>query len=191
MSCPEFEKSGLLFISGELEKEEAKAYRMHLRECDTCLALVREYRELFAKTEGLAELSPGPEIRERVLAAGSRAAVKSAAGKDTVFSRLSRALFPAPWMWGIPAAAIVVLMLLLNPFARNSAELDDVLAWNDDFLLESAMIEADIENVKTLTATPYLEEDVYSPVPNVSTLNDEFISIRNGIEDLLQEITGF
>ena len=47
MSCPEFEKKGLLFISGELEKDEARAYRNHLKTCDFCLREIKEYRNIF------------------------------------------------------------------------------------------------------------------------------------------------
>lgn len=191
MSCPEFEKSGLLFISGELKKEEARSYRAHLRECTTCLELVRQYREMFELADGLNELSPGPEIRERILEAGRQAPGRTAHRKKSLFTRFGLDMLRSPWVWGIPAAAAVALMLFLNPFSRDSAELNDVLAWNDDFLVESSMIEDDIANVGILTGTPHIDEEMLAPLPGVSTLNDEFISIRKGIEDLLQEITGF
>jgi len=43
MACNKFEEAGLLYISGELTPEEAKAYDAHVAACDECREELRLY----------------------------------------------------------------------------------------------------------------------------------------------------
>jgi len=45
MACNNFEVSGLLYLSGELGAEEAKAYEAHLAGCAECRRETEEYRK--------------------------------------------------------------------------------------------------------------------------------------------------
>lgn len=44
MACSEFEVSGLLYVSGELDADGAKAYEAHLEGCEECRGEVNAYR---------------------------------------------------------------------------------------------------------------------------------------------------
>lgn len=191
MPCPEFEKYGLLFVSGELESRGAKAFRTHLKQCPDCLQQVHEYRGIAEKTLLLASDEPSAAVRDRILTAARQ---QQAAGQkpESVIVRLTKQLRQtSSWMWAVPAAAAAVLLLVLvNPFSAGSGRQasDPALVWNDDFLAESVLLEEEMDMLAVLAEQPVIEEDHISLSYDISALNEDYLTIKNEIEDLLQNI---
>ena len=69
MGCNYWEEKGLLFTSGELNGEEAKAFNNHLDTCETCrkeLQLYRREKESIFKPEVFEE-SPSPAVDKEII----------------------------------------------------------------------------------------------------------------------------
>ena len=193
MSCPEFDKNGLLFISGELDLLQAKSYREHLKTCAPCVAEVKEMRAFLNSTSRLSEAMPSPEVRQSILQQSRR----RPANKH-VFQKFEswfqQQVQNQRLIWGASTivTAAVLFILLINPFSGvKNLTTDDALAWNDDFLLESLYLEAEMENMNSISGLSIIEEYYDDEIDNMSTMTDDFSTIRNGIEGLLQEINAF
>ncbi len=48
-----------------------------------------------------------------------------------------------------------------------------------------------MDNINILSSIPELDEEVDDAIDNLSTMTDDYSNIRNGIEDLLQDINAF
>lgn len=193
MSCPEFEKNGLLLISGELNKNEAREYRNHLKECTLCVAEIKEFRKIFEYSRNLEEFLPGPEVRESILNHSRRRPVKAKL-LNRIENWWQERIKNQLWVLGVStvATAAVLVILLLKPFS-NMERLngENALAWNDDFLMESLYLNEDIDNIHNFSNLAIIDEQSDDSIEDLSTMTDEFSTIRNGIEDLLQEIKVF
>ena len=69
MECNKWEEKGLLFTSGELNEEEAKAFNDHCMTCETCrkeLQLYRREKESLFKPE-MFEESPSPAVDKEIM----------------------------------------------------------------------------------------------------------------------------
>lgn len=69
MECNYWEEKGLLFTSGELNEEEAKAFNDHCRVCETCrteLQLYLREKESVFKPEMFEEL-PSPAVDKEIM----------------------------------------------------------------------------------------------------------------------------
>jgi anti-sigma-K factor RskA len=92
------------YALGALDPDERRAFETHLSRCDACAA---EVRSLARVTAGLAQtpiqLSPRPELRDRVLSA-----VGAAAATHRVRTMPAPRSAPAVATW-LPAAAVLVL----------------------------------------------------------------------------------
>jgi len=193
MSCPEFDKYGLLLISGELSEDEGREYRRHCKECQACVAEIKEYRKLFAQTSQLEEHLPAPEVRNFILQQSRRKSSRVMLG-SRIRNLWQEMLQNQLWLWGTSTAvtAAVVLLLLLKPFSHyDQLRNDDLLAWNDNFLVETLSLEEDMDNIYTLSTLSVIVEEIETSSDNLSTMTDDFSLIRDGIEDLLQDINVF
>ena len=92
------------YVLGALDLEERRAFEAHLATCQVCAA---EVRSLARVTAGLAQtpvqVSPRPEVRDRVLAA-----VGASAAPHPLRTTPARRSVPAAATW-LPAAAALVL----------------------------------------------------------------------------------
>lgn len=69
MECNYWEEKGLLFTSGELNEEDAKAFNDHLKSCEQCkkeLQLYRHEKETFFKPE-MFEDAPSAAVDSEIL----------------------------------------------------------------------------------------------------------------------------
>jgi anti-sigma factor RsiW len=69
MECNKWEEKGLLFTSGELSEEEAKAFNDHCMTCETCrkeLQLYHREKESLFKPE-MFEESPSPAVDKEIM----------------------------------------------------------------------------------------------------------------------------
>ena len=69
MECNKFEKTGLLYVSGELSPAEAREYETHVAACEECRRETEAYREERAKlyTADILSDRPGPEVDAEII----------------------------------------------------------------------------------------------------------------------------
>lgn len=82
MECAKFEELGLLYVSGELNENEAREYEAHLETCEYCKRETAQYKEesasLFTADNLCAEPSPNVDAEIKRVCADPRAMRKPA-----------------------------------------------------------------------------------------------------------------
>jgi anti-sigma factor RsiW len=186
MSCPEFKKRGLLYLSGELSPRRMEAYRLHLEECRECREEVEFLSGLTAAAKNLKRVAPSRSVRRTILksAAGNRA------GEGLVRQlryRIQSFQVSRYWLWGFPTAATAVCLALLifNPFKGDRQQL---LAWNDDFISQSMAIDDHIDDI-SLNATVALNGLTESDISTISISSEHMQEIDESMDRIQQEIT--
>jgi predicted anti-sigma-YlaC factor YlaD len=190
MSCPRFEKEGYLFLSGELNPGEQKAFETHLAECDACRQTMEEVKNSWWQIEKLSKVRPGKSVRKAVLQAARRPREK--------VSFIER-LFPNPRLvWGLSAAAaaIILIFIIASPLNRNglkSISGHSEFSWDDDFFAQADFIEREIDRVQSgALLTNYFssaEDPSESDLLN-SVLSPDIDRIKDKVVDLARTIYG-
>jgi anti-sigma factor RsiW len=102
MECPKFEELGLLYVSGELDGDEASQYEAHLNVCPECKRETEAYKADRASLFGIGTLGEAPsEAVDREILRVCSAPKKQFAASF------------APLMWVRKYAAIPVFAMLL------------------------------------------------------------------------------
>jgi anti-sigma factor RsiW len=83
MTCQEFAKSLMAFVSGELAEEDQRRLQRHARQCPLCADEVDSYQRVMRLGHLLPILDPPPEILERLRAALQAIEETAAASPDT------------------------------------------------------------------------------------------------------------
>jgi anti-sigma-K factor RskA len=123
------------YVLDALDADERAAFESHLADCDTCRALVDEYREVTGMlAHGTSPVAPPASLRDRVLREAKqvrpigsaarpdeiRAAAPSTPARPASFGRPSR----APWL--AAAAAIVLALGAVYFYASERSRRDAV-----------------------------------------------------------------
>jgi anti-sigma factor RsiW len=69
MTCHEFAKSLMAFVSGDLGAEDERRLQRHARQCPLCAAEVDSYERVIRLGHLLPLIDPPPEALERLRAA--------------------------------------------------------------------------------------------------------------------------
>ena len=154
MSCPEFEKYGFLYISGELSSSERTAYEGHLKTCSMCREEMEGAKQTLQLMERLPSARPSSRTRRAVLRHARR---EKAAPDSIAMQRMSwifESLSGRRWAWGLSTAAVAIILLLavIRPFDRirpDATVPDDILAWEDDFIAAADWMEREIDRVES------------------------------------------
>lgn len=190
MSCPEFGKRGLLYLSGELNRDEASLYEKHLKECAECRKEMRSAEGIIALAGSLEDPGPSARVRRSVMRAAGRR--RSPAGVPV--SRIRgwwHSLHSRHYLvWGLSTAvtAVIIIIIVSNPF--NTAEKRFLPAWNDDFLSSSMALEEDIDDF----ASGRFQEigDISDPdMQTMSILSENYTDISERIDEINEEIEKF
>jgi len=188
MSCPEFEKYGFLFLSGELDHDVLADYKRHTKGCKFCQREINNMRSIFSDVES-KEYVPDPVIRQTILLKSCR---------RPLLKRVQRAIDKYYQKWlrfryrglilSTAAVTVVMLIFIVHPFgnAGNFNEKNN-LVWNDDFFFETLCIDDDINDICLLSNDMVMSYDDEV----ISIMAEDFITIRNGIEALRQQINVF
>ena len=198
MSCPEFERFGLLYLSGELASSDRSAYKGHVRVCPACREELEMVRETWALMEKVPSQRPSARVRKAILQQARRKKVKT----SPLIKMRSWLFEPGPsrpLAWGLSTAvvALIVVMMFIRPFDRRG---DDVmhseellLAWEDDFIAEVDWIENEIDRVESgslLASYVSSEQDEIETEEWLSPMSEDLDWIREKVEDLVKDIYG-
>lgn len=198
MSCPEFEKYGYLYLSGELSSSEYAAYEDHLKACPVCREEMEAVKQTLSLMEKLPSVRPGSETRRAVLQHARRERSASSSRKEKRKAWLFENLAGRRWAWGLSTAAVAVLLLLavIRPFDRirpDAAVPDDVLAWEDDFIASADWMDREINRVESgalLVDYTTHEEEGDASEAWLSPMSEDLDWIRGKVEDLVKTIYG-
>ncbi|HET9921950.1 MAG TPA: anti-sigma factor [Ktedonobacteraceae bacterium] len=120
MTCKEFEELSGAFALNAITPEERRAAEAHLAECAACTQLYHELRAVVDLLPlSVTQISPSPEMKERVLAAireeSKHGNERSESVPVPLAPRPRRQPGPSRWQrWGMPlVAAAAVLMFVL------------------------------------------------------------------------------
>ena len=197
MSCPEFENSGYLFLSGELTPSKRIAFKKHLEQCPACREALEGLKEIWGLMEQLPQVSPSSEIRDAVL--------KNARRRVAEPSFWSRLLFwKEQWTlhrglaWGLSTAVVALFLLVVffRPFDRirtDQKTIEEVLVWDDGFTAEVDWMNQEIDRVESgslLMNYVFIEDKVTDPDDWLSPMSDDINWIREKVEDLIKTIYG-
>jgi anti-sigma factor RsiW len=197
MSCPEFEKYGFLYLSGELSPSEYAPYEDHLKTCALCREELEAARQTINLLDKLPSARPSSETRKAVLLHAHRKKTVSSPGKRSM-SWIFENLTGRRWALGLSTAAVAVILLLMviRPFdwiRRDEVVSDDILAWEDDFIAAADWMESEIDRVESgaLLAdyTTHGEESEESDTW-LSPMSEDIDWIRGKVEDLVKTIYG-
>jgi hypothetical protein len=190
MSCPRFKKEGYLFLSGELNGGDRKAFEAHLAECEICRRLLKEAQVSWRRMETMKTVAPGGAVRKAILKAARRPREKA-----TFLERLS----PHPRLvWSVSATVVAILLIffLVGPLDHvriRSVSQSSELSWNDDFFAQADWIDQEIERVHSgaLLANFFSgsKSQSESDLPGSSASSD-LERIREEVIDLAKTIYG-
>ncbi len=117
MKCKEIELHIADYLSGNLNKQDQKSLKEHLKQCESCQKMVLEMEANWKRMGGLPEAEPGPSLRNRFYTMLTEEKAK-ARSKHSLRDRLNR--FLAPWWPREPAmqlgltVGVVMIVFLLN-----------------------------------------------------------------------------
>jgi len=197
MSCPEFERFGLLYLSGELASSDRSAYEDHVRSCSACREELEMVRETWALMEKVPSQRPRARVRKAVLQQARRKKVKT-----SPLIKVRSWLFDPgpsrPLAWGLSTAvvALIVVMMFIRPFGRQGDDVmlrEELLAWEDDFIAEVDWIENEIDRVDSgslLASYVTSQNDEIGTEEWLSPMSEDLDWIREKVEDLVKDIYG-
>ena len=197
MSCREFEKKGYLYLFGELTPSEETEFENHLNRCSACRNELEDARTMRERMGRLSLERPGSRVRKAVLAKsrrrGKRVGVLVKVGEWT-----KRRMAVRPVAWGVPVAAVVLLLLALFirfPVKREAGEsvVVDTLEWQDDFFAQADWIDNEIERVGSgeLLSSYFSSEQNRSDLETwYSPVSGDLSWIRGEVENLTKTIFG-
>jgi len=197
MSCPEFERFGLLYLSGELASSDRSAYEDHVRACSACREELEMVRETWALMEKVPSQRPSVRVRKAILQQARRKKVKT-----SPLVKVRSWLFDPgpsrPLVWGLSTAvvALIVVMMFVRPFGRQGDDVmlgEELLAWEDDFIAEVDWIENEIDRVDSgLLLASYVtsQQDEIETEEWLSPMSEDLDWIREKVEDLVKDIYG-
>ncbi len=190
MSCPRFEKEGVLFLAGELNSDERNAFEKHLAECVDCRKMATEAKDMWRGIEKLPKVAPGKSVKKAILKASRRQREKVP---------LIERMFPNPRLiWGLSAAAVAIILIFIVVDPLNYVHLKPVvqqsdLSWDDDFFAQADFIDQEIDRVQSgVLLTNYFSS---AEISSESDLLDSFMSpdidrIKEQVVDLARTIYG-
>jgi hypothetical protein len=190
MSCPRFEKEGYLFLSGELNPGEHRAFETHLQECAGCRQMLEEVKVSWRRIETLPKVAPGKSVKRAILKASRRPREKVS---------LIERMFPNPRLvWGLSAAAVAVILIFIVAGPLDHGRLEPVsqqsgLSWDDDFFAQADFIGREIDRVHSgALLTNYFSSEEN---PSESDMLDSILSpdldrIKDEVVDLARTIYG-
>lgn len=154
MSCPEFEKHGILYQSGELPEKLREDFEEHLSRCEACQEQMANLNLFVDALERLPLAAPDAAVRRRILKAARRQTPLAwLTGWIREIHSEWFARHPVTWGLSLAGAAIVLVLLVVYPFkekpAPNLEPTSDLFAWQDDFLAEASFIEDEIDRVES------------------------------------------
>jgi hypothetical protein len=197
MSCPEFERFGLLYLSGELASSDRSAYEDHIRACSACRDELEKVRETWTLLEKVPSQRPSARVRKAVLQQARRKKVR----KSPLVKMRSWLFDPGPsrpLAWGLSTAvvALIVVMMFIQPFGRQGEDMmprEELLAWEDDFIAEVDWLENEIDRVDSgslLASYVTSQQDEIGTEEWLSPMSEDLDWIREKVEDLVKDIYG-
>ena len=145
------------YVLGTLDSDERRAFEAHLSECADCAAEVRTFQRVSAALAlGVAQRTPPPELRGRVLAAAGGGAQPDAPGAHT-----------KAWAVWLPVAAMLLLTVAMGIYAARlqtrveglEARLNNALAQAavaDRRVADSRRVATELQSAMGVLAAPDL-----------------------------------
>lgn len=198
MACSEFEHQGYLMLSGELEANERRAFKAHLKSCLACKEAWLALQETWQEMNALPLETPSAETRKAILhLATTREKTPS------LFQKI-RSWFTVPQpglAWGLSTAvvAIIVMFVVVRPFGllqRDQVILEEQLAWDDSFISNVDWMEQEMDRLSSgVLLVNYSTTEEQS---TASEFSDEWSSpmtedldwIRDKVEGLVKDMYG-
>ena len=134
-NCPVTQERAVDFLLGELSYEETAALDNHLRECETCNALVESYVNLFKNVRSIKAPPVSPEtyvnLKQRVFGSGQKKTGKQK--KEAYFQMFSLFL-------SVAAVILLITMFSENVFISELPKAE--LSMNESWFIDTMMIAA-------------------------------------------------
>ncbi len=197
MSCLEFERTGYLFLSGELTSAERAAYERHLHACAQCREALEEMKEIWGLMEQLPQVNPSVDMRTSILKEAKRKKVREPFF-ERVFKWIARWTSPRGLAWGLSTAvvAVIVLIVFIHPFDQiqnGRRPMEEILAWDDDFMSQVDWMDREIDRVESgalLTNYTFGQDVAPQSEDWLSPMSDDIGWFRDKVEDLVKTIYG-
>lgn len=151
MSCPEFEKYGILFLTEELDNITTDQYASHLHACDYCQNSLEEIRktELAIKSETVQQ--PPENVSSHILNRATKKRIRKPVF-DLFVETLRKQLSLSSGNWKFAAGFVtallftVVLQSLWNPARPTDPEYQQ---WDDTFISEAVWIDQEMDRIES------------------------------------------
>jgi len=198
MSCPEFQQNGICFFFGELSPQHRSAFERHLNQCSVCQEELHFMKETWDKAQAIPQEAPSQAIRDEILRQSRlRKETRSTLLHKIRTAMILRPAHPAP-VWGAAFAGAIALVILLivRPFdsvEENGNGVEQLLAWEDDFLAETQWIDSEIDRVEEgvlLTDYASIDDEASQEDAWLSPVSQDLNWIRGKVEDLMRTIYG-
>lgn len=192
MLCPEFEKYGLLFISGELDGPEKESYTAHQVDCEICRLSLGEYNSTVFNLKSTEAHRPSESLKKTILTAAAKKRVRKRPTEYVAdFVKNLSPLAGSNWKFAAGFATAILLMLLTRPLWNSSGTPEgNIPDWDDAFISNAVWLDQEMDR---LESGNYLGIDQHLEIEHENFenfFNEELDSLESEIRKLSDDLYG-